>query len=76
MADNSSPLSQKQTMLAFALKARGVKRENCFNILMALDDDEQVDDLTWYMGENPNASEEELVAVAYQIVKDYKEGKK
>ncbi len=62
-------------MLGFALKARGVSRNNCFTILMALEDDDQVDDLTWYMGEHPEASEEELVAVAYQLVKDAHEGK-
>ena len=75
MDNNASKITQKQTMLAFALKARGVNRDNCYTILMALDDDEQVDDLVWYMGENPNASEEELVAVAYQLVKEAQEGK-
>lgn len=73
--NNNNQLSQKQTMLAFALKARGVSKDNCLNIIMTLENDEQVDDLSWYMGENSKASEEELVAVAYQIVKDYNEGK-
>lgn len=75
MSGNSSQLSQKQTMLAFALKAKGVGRHNCFTILMVLENDDQVDDLIWYMGQNPAASEEELVAVAYQLVKDAHEGK-
>ena len=39
-------------------------------IMMVLEDDEQIDDMTWYIGQNPQASEEELVAVAYQIVKE------
>lgn len=75
MSNNSTGLSQKQTMLGFALKARGVNRHNCFTILMALENDDQVDDMTWYMGQHPEASEEELVAVAYQLVKDSREGK-
>lgn len=63
-------LSQKQKMLGAALFARHASREATLSILMVLENDEQVDDMTWYMGQNPNADENQLVAVAYQIVKD------
>lgn len=68
-------ISQKQKVLAAALYARGVKRENTVAVLMALEDDEQVDDMIWYMGQHVSAKDEELVSVAYQIAKDAKEGK-
>ncbi len=57
-------------MLAAALYTRKVDRANTLTIMMTLENDEQVDDMTWYMGQNPSASQEQLVAVAYQIVKE------
>ncbi|MGN0808092.1 MAG: hypothetical protein ACI4MN_06585 [Candidatus Coproplasma sp.] len=63
-------LSQKQKMLGAALFARQVSRDAMLSIIMVLEDDEQIDDMTWFMGQNPNADENQLVAVAYQIVKD------
>ena len=63
-------LSEKQKMLGGALFARHVKKENALAIMMVLENDDQIDDFTWYMGEHPTAMDEELVSVAYQIVKD------
>lgn len=63
-------LSQKQKMLGAALFARNVSREAMISIMMVLENDDQVDDMTWFMGQNPEADENQLVAVAYQIVKD------
>lgn len=67
---NEYELSQKQKMLGMALFARHVSREKAAAILMVLEDDSQVDDLSWYMGQNPEASEDELLSVAYQLVKE------
>lgn len=72
--DEQYQLSQKQKMLGAALVARGVSRENTLTIMMVLENDEQVDDMTWFMGQNPEATQQQLVAVAYQIVKDAHEG--
>ena len=63
-------LTQKQKMLGAALYARHSSKQTAATILMVLETDEQIDDMTWYMGEHPQASEEELIAVAYQLVKD------
>ena len=63
-------LSQKQKMLGAALFARKVSKEAMISIMMVLENDDQVDDMTWCMSQNPNADENQLVAVAYQIVKD------
>lgn len=68
-------LTEKQKMLGFALKARGVGRENIVRIMMVLNTDDEIDDLTWYMGQNPTAPEEELLAVAYQLAQDTEDGK-
>ena len=57
-------------MLGMALFARNVGKQTIAAIMMVLEDDGQVDDMTWYMGQNPQAAEEELLAVAYQIVKE------
>ncbi len=66
-------LSEKQRILGMALKAHHVKRESIVTIMMALENDEQIDDMTWYIGKNPKATDEELIAVAYQIVKEANE---
>lgn len=67
-------LSQKQKMLAAALYSRHASKQTALTILMVLENDEQIDDMTWYMSQNPTAGEEQLIAVAYQIVKDAHEG--
>lgn len=72
MSDKGYELSEKQRMLGMSLYARNAKKENIAAIMMVLEGDEQVDDMTWYIGQNPQASEEELVAVAYQIAKEAK----
>lgn len=53
-----------------SLYARRAKKETIATIMMVLEDDEQIDDMTWFIGQNPQASEEQLIAVAYQIVKE------
>ena len=63
-------LTQKQKMLAVALFTRRIRRENTAAILMVLKTDDEIDDLTWYMGQHPQAMDEELVAVAYQRAKE------
>lgn len=63
-------LTVKQKMLGAALYARHSSRQTAVTILMVLENDDQIDDLTWYMGEHPQASDDELIAVAYQLVKD------
>ena len=68
-------LSIKQKMLGAALFARHVSKEAMLSIIMVLENDEQVDDMTWFMSQNPDADENQLVAVAYQIVKDARDGK-
>ncbi|MGN0817843.1 MAG: hypothetical protein ACI4L9_02635 [Candidatus Coproplasma sp.] len=63
-------LNDKQKLLGFALKNRGVGKESMINILYLLDTDDELEDMSWFMRENPNASEEQLVAVAYQLDKE------
>lgn len=63
-------LTQKQKMLAVALFTRKIRKENTAAILMVLNTDDEIDDLTWYMGKHPQAMDEELVAVAYQLAKE------
>ncbi len=70
MAEKNYELSQKQKALGFALYAHRVSKQSMATIMMVLEDDAQIDDMTWYIGQNPAASEEQLVAVAYQIVKE------
>ncbi|MGN0814159.1 MAG: hypothetical protein ACI4MH_02885 [Candidatus Coproplasma sp.] len=66
-------LNDKQKMLGFALKQRGVGREAMLNILYLLDTDDELEDMSWFMGQNPNATEEQLVAVAFQLDKESRE---
>ena len=63
-------LSEKQKILGMSLHARSAGRQTITTIMMVLENDEQIDDMTWYIGQNPQATEEELIAVAYQIVKE------
>lgn len=57
-------------MLGAALYARKADRQTTAAIMMVLENDGQIDDMTWYMSENPQADDNELLAVAYQIVKE------
>jgi hypothetical protein len=68
-------LSQKHKMLAAALYMHKAKRETAICIMMLLDRDEDIDDMTWYMNEHPNATDDELIAVARQLDKESKENK-
>ena len=70
MSEENYELSQKQKALGFALYAKRVSKQTMATIMMVLENDEQIDDMTWYIGQNPNATEEQLIAVAYQIVKE------
>jgi hypothetical protein len=69
-------LSQKHKMLAAALYMHKAKKETAIYIMMLLDREQDIDDMTWYMSEHPNASDDELIAVARQLDKEYKESKK
>ncbi|MDE6691538.1 MAG: hypothetical protein K2K04_06155 [Clostridia bacterium] len=73
MSDKKYELSQKQKALGFALYAKNVSKQTMATVMMVLENDEQIDDMTWYIGQNPDATEEELIAVAYQIVKEANE---
>lgn len=66
-------LTDKEKMLGFALHARGVKKETALTIIMLLSLDDEIDDMVWFMNENPKASEYQLLAVAYQLDKESRE---
>ena len=63
-------LTEKQKMLGAALYTRHCAKQTTITIMLVLENDDQIDDMTWYMREHPQASDEELIAVAYQLVKD------
>lgn len=63
-------LNDKQKMLGFALKNRGISREGILKILYLLDTDDELDDMSWFIGKNPDATEGQLVAVAFQLDKE------
>jgi hypothetical protein len=65
-------LTEREKMLGVALYMHKVKKETTIEIMMLLDTDDDIDDMTWYMGQHPNATDEELLAVANQLVKDRK----
>ena len=66
-------LTDKEKMLGFALHARGVKKEATLTILMLLSLEDEVDDMVWFINENPGATEAQLFAVAYQLDKESRE---
>lgn len=66
-------LNEKQKMLGFALKNKSVSKDAILNILYLLDTDDELEDMSWYMGQNPDATELQLVAVAYQLDKESRE---
>jgi hypothetical protein len=66
-------LTQKQKMLGSALFMHNVRKETAVYIMMVLEKEDDIDDMTWYLGQNPKASDEELIAVANQLVKESSE---
>lgn len=71
-------LSEKMKMLGTSLYLKKFSKQAMASIMLTLENDEQVDDMVWYMGQHPQAGEEELLAVAFQLVKDARDssGKK
>ncbi len=63
-------LSEKAKMLGFGLQARGVSKQNALTILLLLTLEDEIDDMVWFMGENPKADERTLLAVALQLDKE------
>jgi hypothetical protein len=66
-------LSQKQKMLGAALCLRKLNKQSVVYIMMTLEHEDDIDDMTWYMGQHPQADDVELMAVASQLVKERKE---
>jgi len=73
--NDKSALTQKEKMLGMALYARGVDKPTMLSIMMVLQSEDEQDDMAWYMGQNPQATQNQLLAVAYQIAKEAKEKK-
>lgn len=73
MAVLKMALTDKSKMLGFALHARGVTKKTTLSIIMLLDLDDEIEDMMWFMGENPSASEKMLLAVAMQLDKESRE---
>jgi hypothetical protein len=69
-------LSAKQKMLGAALYMHHVKKETAVYILMLLDAEDDLDDMCWYMSQHPQATDNELIAVASQLDKERKQGRK
>lgn len=67
-------LTEKQKMLGAALYAHHAKRDTAITVMMVLEDDDQVEDMLWFISQNPMATDGQLVAVAYQLVKDAHNG--
>lgn len=72
MADDYK-LSEQEMILGIILAKKKLSKQACVQIMMTLDGDDQVADMNWYLDEHPDAGEEELIAVAYQIAKDGEE---
>lgn len=66
-------LSEKAKMLGFALHTRKVTKQTTLKIIMLLDLDDELEDMMWFMGQNPSASEKMLLAVAMQLDKESRE---
>lgn len=69
-------LREKQKMLGVALYMHHAKKQTTMEIMMLLETDDEIDDMTWYMGQHPKASDEELIAVARQLAKEAAESAK
>lgn len=63
-------LSLKQKMLGIELYRRQAQKQTIAAIMTVLEGDEQIEDMMWFMEENPQATEEKLIAVAYQLAKE------
>ena len=66
-------LSEQEMVLGMVLAKKKLSKKACVQIIMTLNGDDQVADMIWYIDEHPDAGEEELIAVAYQIAKDGEE---
>ncbi len=66
-------LTEKEKMLGFALHARGVRRDVVVEILMLLTLEDELDDMVWFLGENPKADDAMLLKVALQLDKESRE---
>ena len=66
-------LTEKEKMLGFALYARGVRRDVVVEILMLLTLEDELDDMAWFLGENPKADDAMLLKVALQLDKESRE---
>lgn len=66
-------LTDKEKKLGVALRDRGVSKDAMIEILMHLTLDDELDDMEWFLGENPNADEDILLRVAYQLDKESRE---
>ena len=66
-------LTDKEKKLGFALRDHGVSKDAMIEILMHLTLDDELDDMAWFLGENPNADEDMLLRVAYQLDKESRE---
>lgn len=66
-------LTEKEKMLGFALHARGVRRDVVVEILMLLTLEDELDDMAWFLGENPKTDDAMLLKVALQLDKESRE---
>lgn len=66
-------LTDKEKMLGFALRARGVRKEAMISIMSLLTLEDEQDDMAWFIGQNPAAGEELLLRVALQLDKESRE---
>lgn len=66
-------LTDKEKKLGLALRDHGASKDAMIEILMHLTLDDELDDMAWFLGENPNADEDMLLRVAYQLDKESRE---
>lgn len=66
-------LTDKEKKLGLALRDHGASKDAMIEILMHLTLYDELDDMAWFLGENPNADEDMLLRVAYQLDKESRE---
>lgn len=66
-------LTDKEKKLGVALRDHGASKNAMIEILMHLTLDDELDDMAWVLGENPNADKDMLLRVAYQLDKESRE---
>lgn len=66
-------LTDKEIKLGVALRDHGASKNAMIEILMHLTLDDELDDMAWFLGENPKADEDMLLKVAYQLDKESRE---